>query len=278
MRMRTLLLVFGLLVVMTAQAQFAKPLKKKADEKKAFCLGVTGSYAANDMIYSTVTQSSFQPVHAPTYGVALEWGAMQRLSVGMNASYVIRGNKEAFATEFLTSYNSTTFARVKYDMSLSGIELRVPFTVYFGEGELLKPYIYLAPCLSVWLDGNIRWERTYDDASFQPVVFESGLTDAMIRPFDLGAEAGAGLCSRLKIGRRALLVKLDLGYGLSVLSNFSQGEVNESVVFEGWGDIAHESLGQRRLQNAEARLTILLPLKKLPDDACNFNQKPYRPK
>lgn len=270
-------LVLGLLAVMTAQAQFAKPLKKKSDAKKVFSLGVTGSYAANGMIYSAVTQSSMQPVFGPIFGLAAEWGTMQRLSVGMDVSYAMRGNKEAFATEFQTSYTTTTIARVKYDMSLTGIELRVPFALYFGEGEHLKPYVYLAPRLSVWLGGNVHWERTYDD-TYQPITFDSELTDAMTQPFDLSAEAGVGLCSRLKIGRRAMYVKLEVGYGLSVLSNFSQGEVNEEVVFEGWGDIAHERLGQRRLQNAEARLTILLPLQKLPDDACNFNQKPYRPK
>lgn len=272
------ILFFSTFVAMSAQAQFAKPLKKKVEAKKVFSLGITGSFAANDMIYSAVSKSQFNPVFGPTFGLAAEWNTMQRLSVGVDVSYAMRGTHEAFATELQTSYSTTTFARVNYNMSLNGIELRVPVTFYFGESEWVRPYVYVAPRVCIWIDGSVRWERAYNDASFQPLVFESELTNAMAQPYDISAEAGLGVCGKLKLGRRSLFVKLDLGYGMSVLSNFSKGEVNEEVTFEGWGDIAHERLGQRRLQNLEARLTLLIPLQKPAADACDFNQKSYRPK
>lgn len=278
MKQRFFILFFSAFAVLSAQAQFAKPLKKKADAKKVFSLGITGSFAANDMVYSTVSKSQFNPVFGPTFGIAAEWNTMQRLSVGVDVSYVMRGADKAFATELQTSYSTTTFARVNYNMSLNGIELRVPVTFYFGESEWVRPYVYVAPRVSIWTNGRVRWERAYDDASFQPMVFESELTNAIAQPYDISAEAGLGVCGKLKLGRRHLFVKLDLGYGISVLSNFSKGEVEQLVTFEGWGDIAHERLGQRRLQNLEARLTLLLPLQKPAADACDFNQNRYRPK
>lgn len=272
------ILFFSVFAVLSAQAQFAKPLKKKADAKKVFSLGITGSFAANDMVYSTVSKSQFNPFFGPTFGLAAEWNTMQQLSVGLDVSYAMRGTKETFVTELLTSSSTTTFTRVNYSMSLNGIELRVPVTFYFGESEWVKPYVFVAPRVSIWMNGRVRWERTYDDASFQPMVFESELTNAMVQPYDISAEAGLGVCGKVKLGRRHLFVKLDLGYGMSVLSNYSKGEVEQQVTFEGWGDIAHEHLGQRRLQNLEARLTLLLPLQKPAADACDFNQKSYRPK
>ena len=278
MKKRFFILFFTAFTVLSAQAQFAKPLKKKAEAKKVFSLGITGSFAANDMVYSTVSKSQFNPIFGPTFGIASEWNTMQRLSVGVDVSYAMRGTKETFVTELLTSSSTTTFTRVNYSMSLNGIELRVPVTFYFGETEWVKPYVFVAPRVSIWMNGRVRWERTYDDASFQPMVFESELTNAMVQPYDISAEAGVGVCGKVKLGRRHLFVKLDLGYGISVLSNFSKGEVEQQVTFEGWGDIAHERLGQRRLQNLEARLTLLLPLQKPAADACDFNQKSYRPK
>ena len=278
MKKRIVFLTIGLLAVFSAQAQFAKPLKKKNVSRKVFSLGITGSYAANDMVYSAVTNSALLPVFSPTFGVVAEWNTMQRFSVGMEVSYATRGDKEAFDSEFLTSYASTTFARTRYNISLNCIELRIPIAVYFGDGEYFKPYVYVAPRFGVWMGGHVRWERSYDDASFQPLVFESELTDAMVQPFDLSAEVGVGLCSKIKLGQRPLFIKFELGYGISVMSNFSKGEVNEVVAFEGWGDIEHERLGQRRLQNAEARLTLLMSLQKLAADACDFNQKPFKPK
>ena len=278
MKKRLVILVFSVFAVMSTQAQFAKPLKKKAKAKKVFSLGLTGSFAANDMIYSAVSKSQFKPVFGPTFGLVAEWNTMQRLSVGVDVSYAMRATQKAFATELLTSYSTTTFARVNYNMSLKGIELRIPVSFYFVESEWVRPYVYVAPRVSIWIDGSARWERAYDDASSPPMVFESALTDAMTQPYDISAEAGVGVCGKVKIGRRYLFVKLDLGYGVSVLSNFSRGEVNEEVTFVGWGDIEHERLGQRRLQNLEARLTLLVPLQKPAADACDFNQKSYRPK
>ena len=84
---------------------------------------------------------------------------------------------------------------------------------------------------------------------------------------------GVGLCNRFMAGRTQFFLKLDLSYGLSVLSNFSEHEVDEDVVFQGWGDIAHETLGQRRLQNVEARLTLMMPLGTYLKDACAFDQR-----
>jgi len=273
-----MILVFSVFAMMSAQAQFAKPLKKKTEAKDVFCLGVTGSFAANDMVYSVVSKSVLHPVLGPTFGLVAEWNTMQCVSVGVDVSYAMRGIKKAFATEFLTSYSTTTFARVNYDMSLNGMELRVPVAFFFGGSEWVRPYVYIAPRVSIWTKGQVKWERSYDDASDQPMLIESELTNAMVRPYDISAEAGFGVCGKLKLGRRHLFVKLDLGYGMSVLSNFAQGEVNEEVTFEGWGDIEHERLGQRRLQNVEARLTLLVPLQKPVNDACDFNQNRYQPK
>ena len=70
-----------------------------------------------------------------------------------------------------------------------------------------------------------------------------------------------------------LFLKFDLSYGIDVLNSFSQHEVNEDVAFQGWGDIEHETLGQRRLHDLEARLTLLIPFGKHMKDACAFDQK-----
>jgi len=276
MKKRLVILFFSLCAVLSAQAQFAKPLKKKTEAEKTFCLGLTGSYAANDMAYSSVSKSVLHPFFAPSFGFVAEWNTMQWIAVGMDVSYIIRGGNEVFASEFLTGYSTTTFARVKYNLTLKGFELRVPVTCYFGSGERIRPYVYAAPRISLWTGGQYRWERTYDDGSLSPVTYENEVTNAMVSPVDVGAIAGVGLCGQLKLGRMRLFLKLDVGYGASLMSNFSQGEVSEEVEFVGWGDIAHEELGRRYLQNLEARLTLLVPLQKPVPDACDFNQKPYK--
>ena len=276
MKKRYLLLMLFLVSVASLQAQFAKPLKNKNStfrNTSPFSVGLTGSYAANDMVYTEVSKSILTPYHAPTVGVALEWNTMHRVSVGLDASYAMRGSNEVFATEFLTGYSSSNFARVNYTMTMNGVEARLPITYYLGYGENMRPYLYVAPRFDLWLNGNLRWERTYDDGSYDPVVYETELTKANIQPYDISAMVGVGLCSRLKLQKTQLFLKFDLSYGLSVLGNFSPFETEYQVEFQGWGDIEHETLGQRYLQNVEARLTLLMPLRKHLKDACAFEQK-----
>lgn len=276
MKKHLILLMFGLLSVVSLQAQFAKPLKERnyiCRNTSSISFGITGSFAANDMLYTTVSKSKLTPYFAPTFGLAAEWNTMRRVSIGLDASYAMRGSNEVFATEFLTSYTTSTFARIHYAMAMNGVEVRIPVTYYIGYDEYFRPYLYIAPRFDLWLNGDLRWERTYDDESYAPLVYESELNNATMTPYDLSAVVGVGLCSRMMIKRTQFYVKFDLSYGISVLNNFSQHEVNEDVVFQGWGDIEHESLGKRYLQNVEARLTLLMPIRKHLKDACAFEQK-----
>lgn len=287
MKRFSIILVLYLLAMLPLQAQFAKPLKPGGYAKEnsnRFCIGLTGSYAANDMIYTSMDAGEFHVVHAPTFGIAAEYNIMQGLAVGLDASYVMRGTQESTSTVFLTGFNTTTSAHVNYEMSLKGVELRVPVTLYLGHGENVKPYVYLAPRVGIWLGDSIRWERTYDDAAYASIVYTQAVNKSTMRPFDVSVVAGFGLCGRLKLGQMPLFVKLDLNYGVSVLSTFSEAEVaaanegTELFAFQGWGDIAHEDLGRRYLQNAEARLTLLIPIKKRLKDACAFDQRMKKPK
>ena len=276
MKKRLILLMFGVLSVVSLHAQFAKPLRNRnyiCRNTSSISVGVTGSFAANDMIYSAVSKSILTPYLAPTFGLAAEWNTMHRVSIGLDASYAMRGANEVFATEFLTSYTTSTFARVHYSMAMNGVEVRLPVTYYIGYGESIRPYLYVAPRFTLWLNGDVKWERTYDDESYVPLVYESELNNATIAPYDLSAVAGVGLCSRILVKRTQFFVKFDISYGLSVINNFSQHEVAEDVLFQGWGDIEHETLGSRFLQNVEARLTLLIPLRKPLKDACAFDQK-----
>ena len=271
MKKLVILLIFGLLPMFTVQAQFAKPLKKRSANcwnTSPFSIGITGSFAANDMFYTAVNKSALAPYLAPTGGLAMEWSTMNWVSVGLDVSYAMRGTHEAFATEFLTNYSSTDIARVDYVLDLNGIEVRGPITYYIGYGENLRPYVFVAPRVGIWLNGKAKWERFYDKDTFPPLAYETELTQSMIKPYDLSVVGGVGLCCRTMVGHSRLFLKFDLSYGMSVLSNFSKSEVEETAVFLGWGDIAHETLGLRYLRNVEARLTVLLPFRKIGRASC----------
>ena len=290
MKRNLLLILFVLLMVPTLQAQFAKPLKSRmmTDSRNnlPLSLGITGSYGWNDMMYSAVKTAKTVGYHGPTGGIAIEYNAFKTFSVGFGASFAMRGFRKETSTQVLTDYTHSTTTHVNYEMRLKAVEARIPLMLYLGSSDSWKPYIYIAPRVSLWLGDSIRWERTYENDSYAPLVYKAALSKDNIAPYDISAVAGIGLCHRALIGQTQLFVKLDVSYGLSVLSNFSESEVlaynaahseageteTDPFVFHGWGDIQHEELGWRRLQNVEARLTVLIPLKKHLKDACAFDQ------
>lgn len=276
MKKSLLILLLGLLPAVVCEAQFAKPLPRRSAELRdahPFSVGLTGSYAANDMYYTALSQSRLVPYHAPAFGLAVEWNAMNGFAMGFDAAYALRGTCEAFATEFQTSFTSVAVSRVDYALSVRGVELRIPLSYYLGDGGVVRPYVYVAPRFDLWLGGALRWERSYDDEAYPPVVYEKELDAASLSPYDLGLVAGLGLCGRVAVGHSWFFLKFDLSYGMSVLSDFSEREVGGDVVFQGWGDIGHEVLGERYLRDVEARLTLLVPLRKPLKDACSFEQK-----
>lgn len=287
MKKFNIIIALCLMAVLPLQAQFAKPLKSRsinASNSSFISVGITGSFAANDMIYTAMHKGEFQVYLGPTAGIAVEYNTMKNLGIGLDVSYVMRGTKEATSSTFLSSYTTMTTARVNYEMSLKGIEARIPVTLYLGSGETVKPYVYLAPRVSLWLGDSIRWKRTYDDASYAPVVYTHAVDKGTMNPYDISVVAGLGVCSRIMLGQMPMFLKFDVNYGISVLSNFSKEEIaaandgSEGFVFYGFGDVEHEELGRRHLQNAEARLTILIPIKKRLKDACAFNQGMRKPK
>jgi len=263
------------------RAQFAKPLRsryQRSFNNSALSLGVSGGFAANDMVYTAVKTSQLKGYFGPTFGLTAEYNIMDRFSVGMGTSYVMRGTNEQTDSEFLTSFTSSTWARVKYGMRLNGIELRVPLTFYIGANDNWRPYVYLAPRVSLWLGGTVKWERTYDDDSYVSLVYDTPLTQAMVNPVDVGVVGGIGFRQLIMVRNLRLFLKFDVSYGISLMDTFSPQEIkaeasahegrDDGFDFYGWGDIGHETLGKRYLQNVEARLTIMVPLRKHLNDAC----------
>lgn len=271
MKRRWFLIAILLFSATLLRAQYARPLKETktiCHNNSSFCVGVTGSFSANDMLYTAVDKSLLRPLYAPTIGLAAEWNTMQRVSIGMDLSYARRGTRKAFSTELLTSYSTTTHAHVDYTLSMNALELRVPITLWIGYDETVRPYLFVAPRLDLWLGGNAKWVRWYENDSYQPLTYTCELTDAIITPYDVSAVGGFGVGSRFFIGRTRFFVKFELSYGISIINNFPQKDDQTAVTVEGWGDLSQESFGERYLQNVEARLILLIPLRRHLRDAC----------
>ena len=93
--------------------------------------------------------------------------------------------------------------------------------------------------------------------------------------YDFGALAGAGLRFTMTFPRFSLVVKMEAGYYLGFNDTYSEAEHNDQAPAINVN--AYNINGVRNNRGLEAAITVALPLKFAPGDACSHWSKGVYP-
>ena len=270
-----LLLIVQLLSLAQLNAQVGgnKPLRQKSyicRNTSKLSIGVIAGGSYSDMIYSDVTKAKPLGLFGPVGGVAMEWNGNSHFSLGFNALYAVRGTRKSFDTEFQTSFTETNTAHIHYRLTMNCLDFRIPISYYFGYESNTRFYAFVAPNFSLLLNGNMAWHRTYlkENPFYGSTDYEMDLTKANARPYEISALVGMGIRQHLQVNRLQMYLKVDFAFNFGLMNDFSDAEMNLEPVFSGWGDIEHETLGTRRMQALELKVSLIIPFKKHLKDAC----------
>ena len=135
------------------------------------------------------------------------------------------------------------------------IDIQVPLTHYFlGADSKIRPYVFVAPRFSLPFSGNRYWKKYQVDSegnhTFGKTDFNiDTIPSQFMRPWNIGAVAGAGMQFRFDIGGYYMLLKLDASCHFGILKEPALAD-------------------QRHIGNATAKFTLLFPLKKIEKGAC----------
>lgn len=292
-------LVFTLLCN-SAKAQFNKPLqsaRSKVNSNEAkYMIGLTGGLTTTHWFHWGGTKTPYnQPFNfSPFGGLSIERMLNSNTSIGLEGFYAMRKTQlNYYVLNFPVALDmpNTDFYR-QLDVNYQEVDVQVPLTYYLSRGTI-RPYVYVAPRVTVPLSGKMVWQKTeihgYGTANQtlddHPDIDTVDMTAQNTWQSSIGLVAGAGVMFKFNLGNYYILLKADLSahaalahftflkespfVHASFLNSFTyeeQAGTSQNVV--GAGYIDPYLLGMRFNTDAALRITIMFPLKKQLQGAC----------
>lgn len=262
--------LFILLILSLAIGMAAQPKSNSKSRSEAVAIGIRGggnlaSFAypgdfARDTLGFDVLTSRIRPV----LGINVEIPLMDGLVyIAPEVDLVGRGDRRVF-------HNDVWNTDVSYQVRVNYLEARLPVSVAFPATSWLKPYFFVAPSFGLALPkvGSFNSEIAQLSLANPPLFADTLAIDSSnMAPFDFGVMAGAGLRFTFTFSQFSLVVKLEAGYHLGLNDTYSEAEHTDQASAVNVN--AYNINGTRNNRGIEAAITIALPLKFAPGDACS---------
>lgn len=194
-------------------------------------------------------------------GLSIEYMLNKNLSVSLNAVYDQHNVGLRYLNEnFPTSYNQHIKRNYELSANYRSVEVYLPISYYFNIGlKSVMPYVFVAPRASYILDGTMAFTRTdmtQDNTIINSMTQATTFNDSTYRRINVGATVGVGTQVRITAGNYYFLVKFDVSANVNALQTFTEY------------DLQNEFNHLRYAADAQASITLMLPLKKQLQGAC----------
>ena len=282
----TICLIFS---VATANAQFNKPLQspnqKKTSSVAKYNVGISGGLNLTHWIHSGGLENDFeQPITdglGPVFGISVERLLNNQMSVSLEGFYAMRKtslNYNAIKTLAISYGNSSNYKK-HFSIEYNQIEVQVPLTFYLlnAQNARIKPYVFVAPRISIPLNGTEKMEfqlldslgNLQQNSDGNSINVQTDLNKSNFRQFNVGLTGGLGVLFTINTNNYYFLVKVDASYNYNLINSYTKDEKEANVPnVLGVGYIEPSLLGKRFITDATLKATILFPLKKQLKGAC----------
>lgn len=275
--------------ITTANAQFNKPLQspnqKKTSSVAKYNVGISGGLSLTHWIHTGGLENDFeQPITdglGPVFGVSVERLLTNRMSVGLEGFYAMRKTALNYNSlnQLALSYGNSSDYKKHFSIEYNQIEVQIPVTFYLSstQNARIKPYVFVAPRISIPLNGTEKMEIQLIDSlgNFQQnsngnsINVQADLNKSNFRQFNVGLTGGLGVLFKINMNNYYFLVKVDASYNYNLINSYTEDEKNATVPnVLGVGYIEPSLLGKRFITDGTIKATVLFPLKKQLKGAC----------
>ena len=245
------------------KAQFAQPLPKKQDPwaEAQYSVGIIGGLSATRWFHQGGTNTDFeQPITTIAFdstflttalnnavvGIVVQKKLGDYNSIGLEAMYAKRNtelnNKHLEPDAFNHSIIVFNSNRIQY----SELLFQIPITQYLANSaKTIRPYLFIAPRVSIPLNGSIHQEQNVFSSEYPIVPFLNNnpldsLSNFVNAPtpsdttlsfsarnmnsWNIGAVVGLGVQFRIPLGSYYFDTKLDASCHLGLLNTYSKYE------------------------------------------------------
>lgn len=270
--MRKILLC--LLVILSTIEINAQINSSKKQSHKGNAIGIGFMAGIN---HSTFTYSEYHLKSLPN-------NLLLRPNIGFFVNIPI--NKEISIAPSLSLYNKGTLTKYIYEQTYDVIytaksryfSVRIPIYYYINKRlnskydvkpfynayNSVQPFIVIAPSYNYLLGGNINLSQP--QLPIEDVSVNIGKANMNIH--DICIFLGGGI----SLNKFSLHTKLEIGYNIGIINNFSDMEINETA--QSYNINAYNINGKRFNHNIELNIYISLPIR-TPDKECKECNKRY---
>ena len=277
---------------LTAQAQFNKPLQspsqRRTSDQAQFNIGITGGMSLTHWIHTGGAENHFnQPFVkglCPVAGLSLETMCGNNISIGLEGLYAMRRTTLTYDRVNLpVSTEQTISYRKTYSVEYNQAEIQIPVTLYLSKNvnDLVKPYVFVAPRVSIPLNGVERLTRQYIDAEGNlqydadnnPMYYSDPIADTLgtanFRNFNAGLAAGFGLVYKINTNNYYFLLKLDASAHINFINSYTEKQISGEIpVTYGANNYEPTLTGKRFITDGTVKATFLFPIKRHIQGAC----------
>lgn len=161
---------------------------------------------------------------------------------------------------------------VRYQAKSYYLELQVPMSLVIPINNTYQPYVFVAPGFGLTLPmGDISQYSLDKPQSINQAV---AIDSSNMALYDASFMAGAGMRFNVDFSTFYLAFKLEAGYHFGLLDTYSPMEHNDMATAVNVN--AYNVKGKRLNRGLEIRLSVVLPLRFPPGDACsNWSRDVY---
>ena len=272
-----ILLLLSFAVVVTAQPQHNS--KKRGE---AVAIGIRGGATLPNYVYpgnpalDTLGFDVLTSRIRPMLGINVEIPLLDGwIYVAPEVDWVGRGDRRLYRSDLWNTI-------VCYEVRVNYLEARLPVSVAIPATSWLKPYFFAAPTFGLVMPTitdkgplGSGISQTSDNNIQGFVNSNVAINANNMAQYDFGALAGAGLRFTMTFPRFSLVVKMEAGYYLGFNDTYSEAEHNDQAPAINVN--AYNINWVRNNRGLEAAITVALPLKFAPGDACSHWSKGVYP-
>lgn len=301
-KIHLILLTTILLTCMTVKAQFNKPLQSASSKVNSteaqYNIGLVGGINSTYWLHFGGTKTPYkEPFNFGILGgLAVERMLNKSTSISLEGYYAMRNlqlNYEILNFPDALDENNNYYRQL--DVDFKEINIQAPLTYYLSKSNI-RPYVFIAPRVSVPLSGQLIWQKTkieeygtpnqhLSESDSDKSVDTVGMSAQNTWQWNIGIVAGVGVMYKLNVGNYYFLVKADASahaalahFTIAKESPYLHASFLDSFTYEektgasqnvvGAGYIDPYLLGMRFNTDATVKITFMFPLKKQLQGAC----------
>lgn len=243
---------------------------QEENDANQWYIGMGGGVHFSKLLYSNLNKDHFPQNNSKLSGVysifgEFDFGRHNMFAIRPQFSFLTRGGRlSQIGNNYYEGYNPALdpedrLTDVVYGLKAQCFDFRVPFMYQIGKQNWkVRPYIFVAPILSVVNHGYVSATNYYADGSFEGYKYD--LSNANMTSVMFSGAFGIGAKWQFDVNGHNFFLGVDVSYEHTFTDTYGKGEKEGDVGGISFYPGSNAVEGTRRMHGLEINASFGIPL------------------